>query len=150
MKLLLLLFALVLVGCSPSAYRVHASAIVTVAGVHTVAGGGLDTARAAALDAVEAEYPDVGPDRTAALRTEAARWEPAGAALDAVRSALRTWVSSVELARSVDDDGGLLEALLPMAARVLSLYSDAARLMRSLGVEAPQLPPAVLAIVGAS
>jgi hypothetical protein len=149
-KLLFLLFALVLVGCSPSAYRVHASAIVTVAGVHTVAGGGLDAARAAALDAVEAEYPDVGPDRTTALRAEALRWEPAGAALDAVRSALRTWVSSVELARSVDDDGGLLEALLPMAARVLSLYADAARLMRSLGVDAPPLPPAVLAIAGAS
>lgn len=149
MKLsLLLLVCLLLAACSPSAYRIHATAVVTVASAHAVAGGLLDAARSDALDALEAEHPDTGEARTAALRTEAARWEPAGDALDAIRTALLTWLDAVELARAADDGEGLLTALLPLAARVLALWDDLAALMQGLGVEAPPLPEAVRTLIG--
>ena len=146
--LALILGVLILSGCDPSAYRMHASAVVTVAGAHTVAGGAVDAARSAALDAVEDQHPDVGEARTAARRAEAVRWAAAGESLDAIRSALRTWVSAVELALAADDGGGLLEALLPLAARVLVLWDDMAQMLGTLGVEVPTLPPTVRGLVG--
>jgi hypothetical protein len=141
------LVALLAAACSPSAYRHHTLAVGVVAGAHEVGGGLVDDARAAALDAVQAEHP-AGEARNAALDAEAGRWLPAGDALDAVRSALLTWLAGLEMARVADDEDGLLEALLPLAARVLALYDDAARLLRELGVEAPELPDAVRAVIG--
>ena len=149
MKICLLLFAaLMLAACSPSAYRMHSTAVVTVAGAHAVTGAAVDAARDSALDAVEAEHPETGEARTAALRAEAARWTPAGLALDSIRSALGTWLSAVELARAADDGGALLDALLPLAARVLGLWDDLAALLQGLDVDAPRLPEAVRALVG--
>jgi len=145
---LLLLVALMLAACDPSAYRVHSTAVVTVAGAHAVTGAAVDAARDSALDAVEAEHPETGEARTAALRAEAARWTPAGLALDSIRSALGTWLSAVELARAADDGGALLDALLPLAARVLGLWDDLAALLQGLDVDAPRLPEAVRALVG--
>lgn len=147
-KPLAALALLLLVGCSPSAFRVHATAIVVVASAHTIAGGTLDAARDHALDEVEAAHPVVGDERTAALRLEAARWEPGALALDAVRGALLAWVQAVELAQLADDGGSLLPALLPMAARVLALWDAVAATLRAVGIDVPTLPPAVLGLVG--
>jgi len=149
MKIALLLMAvLMLAACTPSSYRMHATAVVTVAGAHAVTGAAVDAARSEALDAVEAEHTLIGPERTAARRAEAARWAPAGDMLDAIRSALGTWVSAVELARAADDGGGLLEALLPLAARVVALWDDLAEVLQVLGVDAPGIPPGVRTLVG--
>lgn len=146
MRPLLLALAILAAGCSPSAYRIHTTAVAGIAGGLEIAGTLRDDARGAALDRVEVDHPDVGDARSAALDTEAARWAPSGLALDAVRSALLTWLSALELARLAD--GELLEALLPLAVRVLRLYDDVARLLRELDVEAPALPGVVRAVIG--
>ena len=149
MKVLLILAAaLLFAGCSPSAHRIHTTAVGVLAGAHEVAGRFRDDARGAALDRVEARYPEVGQARSAALDAEQAHWAPSADGLDAVRSALPTWLSALELARAADDGGAVLAALLPLAARALALYDDVARMLRGLDVEAPALPDAVRAVIG--
>jgi len=144
----LLLAVLMLAACTPSAYRMHATAVVTVAGAHAVTGAAVDAARSVALDEVEAQHPEVGEARTAARRAEAARWAPAGDMLDAIRTALGTWLSAVELARAADDGEGLLSALLPLAARVVALWDDMAAVLARLDVDVPTLPSGVRVLVG--
>ena len=71
-------------GCSGASYRAHAQAITVTSGGLAVAGTVADTARDAALDAVEAEHPAHGAERTAALEAEALRWRPLDARLEMI------------------------------------------------------------------
>lgn len=141
---LVALAMIALVGCGAGSLRVHAGAVVATAGVHRVAFASIDTARDAALDQVEAEHPTAGPERAAAIRAEAARWTPIGAALDGVRTLLQTWAQTLELVRLAESDELELDrALLPLAARAVVLWDVVVRLAGSLGVELPALPDGV-------
>lgn len=134
-----------LAGCGTSALRGQATA-ATVASVALDTGGQtVDAARSAALDAVEARETD-REARDAALRAEAARWAPVGAALDACRDALLTWIETLELARRGDEGALGWETFVPLVARVVLLYDSAARLASGLGVELPLLPDTVRAL----
>ncbi len=147
-KYIAALALLTCLGCSPSAYRMHAAAVVTVASAHTVAGGLYTAAKDAALDDVEAHFPDVGPERSAAIDEVVERFRPAAKSLDTIRAALLTWLDAVDLALAADSGDSLLGALLPLAQRVLTLYGELAGLLREVGVEAPALPPFVAALAG--
>ena len=113
-------------GCSGASYRAHAQAITVTSGGLAVAGTVADTARDAALDAVEAEHPAHGAERTAALEAEALRM--------------------AHLAGTTDAD--LVAMLAPVAARVLLLYDQIAALLEALDVDGvPALPAVVRGLV---
>lgn len=139
-------------GCGASVYRTHSTAIVTVASLHSVAYAARDAARDAALDAVEAEHPAHGDERTAALRAEDARWRPSGAALDGMRAALGVWVEALDAAhRSELGESDLIALLTPVAARVVQLTQAVIEGLRVLGVEGvPDVPPLVMALARAA
>ena len=126
-------------GCGAGAISTHARAVLTVSQVHRVAGESIDTARAAALDRVEAEHPDHGAARDAALDAEADHWRPAGQVLDAVAETLRAWVAALDLAAAAGGDSWLGEALA-LGMRVIALWSQAVSIAGSLDVELPALP----------
>ena len=140
-----LLAALVLLGCG-SAVDTHTAAITVAAGFHSTAGGAVDAARGAALDAVEAEHPTVGDERTAALRAEASRWEPIGAALDASRTVLVGWLGVVS---QVEAGADVWELVPPLVGRLVTLWGDVVRLAAGLGLELPALPSVVTSLAGA-
>lgn len=132
-------------GCSGASYRAHAQGITVTSGGLAVAGTVADTARDAALDAVEAEHPVHGPERTAALEAEALRWRPLGIALDAGRSALLVWAEALRMAHLAGTtDADLIATLAPVAARVLLLYDQIAALLDALGVDGVPALPAVV------
>jgi len=146
--IVVVLLAMFAAGCTSSAVGIHARAVVAVASAHAAAGGELDAARSAALDAVEAEHPTAGDERTAALRAEGARWRPIGAALDAARGALATWLQSVELAEAAGGGEDLLLDLARLAARVAELYGSIVELARGVGVDdLPPIPAALAAVL---
>lgn len=145
---LLALVALLLAGCSPSAFAVHFQAQTILAGTRTVALVAVTEARGVELDAVEAAQPTRGPERDAALDAVAGRWAPVGAALDGILSALETWAASVALARAAEENEDLLPSLVDVLARIVQLYGDAVGLARTLGVELPSIPPFVSSLLG--
>lgn len=143
-----LALALAATGCGPNALRDNARAALVVTAAVETAGDSVDAARTERLDRVEAAVAN-SPDREAIVRREAARWEPVGAALDACRDAVLTWVESLELARVAGGDGLGFEDFVPLVLRVVLLYDDVARLATSLGVEVPELPAFVRALASA-
>lgn len=137
-------------GCGASTYQVQARAAHLTALATDATGQVIDAARDHALDEVEAAHPEHGAERTAALEAEAARWRPAGQALDAIRSALLTWVTSLEAARVLGEDGAavLWPRALAIAAQVADLYGRVAALARELGATGvPELPAALSALL---
>src|SRR5690606_18734209 len=94
-----------LAGCGASALATQARAAQVAAIATAGAGEVIDAARDRALDAVEEAHPVRGPERDAALDAEAARWRPAGQALDAIREVLVTWTAAIEAARVVGEQG---------------------------------------------
>lgn len=134
-------------GCGRGALAVHARAGIATASVLGVAGEELDAARGRALDRVEEQYPE-DPEHDAQLDAEAARWRPAGQALDAAKEALRSWLSAVDLARLADDGEAWLAPTLALVRRVLALYQRVAALSRDLGADVPPLPPFVTGLLG--
>lgn len=110
-------------GCGASAYQGHARAATIAAATLSATGDVIDAARDSALDAVEAAHPEHGVERTAALEAEAARWRPAGVALDDARVGLLTWIDAAQLAQSAGEDGGLLAHLDAIAARFVALFN---------------------------
>lgn len=141
----LALAAVAAVGCGPNALRDNARAALVAGAALETAGGAADAARRERLDAVEAAVSQ-SPDRDEIIRREAARWEPLGAALDACRDALLSWVEALELARIADEGGLGFETFVPFVLRLVLLYDDAARLANSLGAELPELPAVVRAL----
>src|SRR5690606_8987137 len=93
------------------------------------------------LDAVEEAHPVRGPERDAALDAEAARWRPAGQALDAIREILITWLAAIESARAVGEQGAaaLWPRILALASQAVVTYARIADLARELGVDVPAL-----------
>ena len=142
--------ALLTCGCGASAVQTHARAALVVSSVTSAAGEAVDAARDVALDRVEADHPTAGDERSEALDLEAARWRPAGQALDATRAALLAWVQAIALADAAGQEGGdVLSGLLPLAARVVALYAQVAALAVELGAEGvPVLPPAISGLLG--
>jgi hypothetical protein len=138
-------------GCTGQSYRAHAQAIMVTSGGLSVAGSVADAARDAALDAVEAEHPMHGPERTAALEAEAARWRPLGVALDAGEPALLVWSEALRMAHLAGTtDADLLPALAPVAARVLLLYDRVVAILEELDVDGVPALPAVVRRLAAS
>lgn len=136
-------------GCGAGAIRTHYQAVTILASTHAVAGAGIDDARSAALDRIEAELPR-GPERVAALELEAARWRPLGVMLDTMREALLTWDAAIDAARLAGtEDGELLALLAPLVARVVLLYDQIAAAARELGATLPALPSAARALASA-
>lgn len=145
---LALAVALAVAGCGASGLRTQASAATVASIALETAGQTVDHARRTRLDMVESRVSE-SPDRDEILRREAARWEPVGAALDACRDALLTWVEALNLARLGDE--GLLswEVFVPLVMRLVLLYDDVARLATELGVSVPPLPDLVRALASA-
>lgn len=139
----LFLVALASVGCDRSDLRTHAALVIATSGGHEVAGAAIDQARSDALDRVEVEHPTNGPERTAALREEDARWRPAGVALDGIRTILGSWSQSLEVALLADTGEDVSTAMLPFAARIVVLWDDLSRFAEELGVTIPRLPEGV-------
>lgn len=139
---------LALCGCGSSALGAHArAASVTIATVQTV-GVTVDEARTLELDMAEEAHPWRGPERDATLTATAARWEPAGAALDALRDALIAWVDAIELAAAADAGEDVEPHLLTLAGRVVLLYDSVGRAIRAARPETrvPELPAIVRAL----
>lgn len=131
-------------GCGASAFQTHARGAAIAATALSATGDVVDSARGVALDRVEEAHPARGPERDAALDAEAARWRPAGEALDAARTAVLTWIDAIELARIAGSEDGLLPQLVQLGARVVQLYDRVIAVIASLGVEGvPALPDAV-------
>lgn len=136
-------------GCGASPVRVAANAATIATTITVTAGEEVDAARDRALDAVEAAHPDVGPERSAALDAEAARWRPAGIALDAIRAALLAWTQAIALAHAAGSDA-LWPELVRLAARVVGLYDALIAAVEELGVDdLPALPAEVRALARA-
>lgn len=149
MRRMILTLALVLAsGCGASAYRQHATAIVAVSAVHEITVETFDAARHVAF--VEARDAHPAGERNAALDAEANRWRPAAAGLDTVRRTLTTWAEALDAARRADAGDELFAALVPVVARLIQLYDDTARMLRALGVAAPELPALVLGLANGS
>lgn len=135
------LFALahVLSGCGESQLSAQARAATITAGVLSAGGSMLDQARKDALDRVEAQYPN-DPEHDTQLDLEAARWRPAGVAMDSARAALLTWIDSIELARVAGGDEDLIAPLIALGLRVIELYGQAVQVAAELGEELPTIP----------
>ena len=129
------------IGCGPGALGMQARAAQVTAIATGGAGEVIDAARDRALDAVEEAHPIRGPERDAALDAEAERWRPAGQALDAIRSALVTWIAAIEAARVVGEQGmaALWPQVLALGAQVVGLYARIGDLARELGADVPTL-----------
>lgn len=132
-------------GCGATALRDNARAALVTGTVLRTAGEQVDAARTARLDEVEAAVSQ-SPDRDLILAREMDRWEPVGAALDAARDALLSWVEALELARLADGDGFVWQHVIPLVLRLVLLYDDVARLASELGAEVPALPGVVRAL----
>lgn len=130
-----------LTGCGASALATQARAAQVTAIATAVAGEVIDDARDRALDAVEEAHPVRGPERDAALDAEAARWRPAGQALDAIREILITWTAAIESARVLGEQGSaaIWPQVLALAGRAVALYARIADLARELGADVPAL-----------
>lgn len=139
--------ALLTNGCG-GAVQSSARTASAVTLVHQGAGDVIDDARAHALDAVEAAHPQPGPDRSAALEAEAAKWQPIGAALDAMRGVLESWIDATALAAA----GAELDVarVLRLARDLVRLYSSVVAAAEELGVEdLPEMPQAVRDFIAA-
>jgi len=130
-----------LAGCGASALATQARAAQVAAIATAGAGDVIDAARDRALDAVEEAHPIRGPERDAALDAEAARWRPAGQALDAIREVLVTWTAAIEAARVVGEQGmaAIWPRILALASQAVATYARIADLARELGVDVPEL-----------
>lgn len=140
--------AAVLSGCGASAVQTSARA-ATVAAVATQGAARIVTESARAdLDAAcpLAEYPTQGPALDACAAPVRARWAPADAAVAATRATLVAWVEVLSLAQMAGGDD-LLGAMIEAARAFMSAWDDLARALRSVGVEAPQLPDAVRSLL---
>lgn len=132
-------------GCGASALRDNARAATVVSVVLETAGDAADAARTARLDEVEHAVRN-SPDRDEIIRREAAQWEPLGAALDACRDALLSWIGALEVANLAEETDLTWEVFVPLVMRVVLLYDDVQRLANTLGATLPELPAIVRAL----
>jgi len=130
-------------GCGASALRSHAVA-AHVAGV--LLDGAHDSATTYVeheLDACVTALDDACVDRVVQ------RMAPVSVAMSAAEALWSTWVSMIEVAHLSGSSDGLLGALVSMAARALRSYVELGVALEGLGLHLPELPPLVLAYVGA-
>ncbi len=127
-------------GCGASALTAQARA-ATIVGVGLGgAGQEIHDERAAALDACH----DVDCETATA-----SAWAPAVAAYESARAALSTWIEALDVARAAGaDDGDVLGALFVAVTRLARGWNALAEALRGVGVPLPDLPPAVVALLG--
>lgn len=134
-----------LTGCG-SAVQASARACSAATLVVSTAGGAVDEARDAALDAVEEAHPQIGPERSAALDAEDAKWRPVGVALDMTRAALRGWLDATTIAAAGADLD--VPRLLRIVRDVLRLYESIVTAAEELGIDdLPSMPQEVRDLV---
>jgi len=130
-----------------------ASALVMQGRAATIVGVGLGSIgqevhdqRARALDACDA---DAVPTQCEA--EQASVWAPAVAAYESARAALSTWIEALSVAREAGaDDGDVLSALFVAVARLARQWNALAAALRGVGVEVPDLPPSLAALLAAA
>jgi|GEM_PF-2028160 len=130
-----------LAGCGASALATQARA-ATIAGVAMGSvGQELHDERAHALDACH---------DTACEDSTTGAWAPAVAAYESARAALTTWIEALDVARQAGEpDGDILGALFVAVSRIAREWNQLAAALRGVGVEMPDLPPALAALLGA-
>jgi hypothetical protein len=70
------------------------------------------------------------------------------AAYESARAALSTWIEALAVAREAGaDDGDVLSALFVAVARLARQWNALAGALRGVGVEMPDMPPALAALV---
>lgn len=140
----ILIIIVALIGCGGPVQQ-HSTAIRVTTGFHAVGGAVVDEARGQALDRVTEETADLPrAERERALHTEAARWDPLGAALDTVKTILESWLDVVE---AVEAGAESLWSRVPaLISRLVRLWGDVVRLAGALGVGLPELPDQVTSL----
>lgn len=134
-------------GCNESARVVQLDVAHGSAVVLNTATDVLTAARDREMDAAEAAHPS-DPEHDEAIDAVARRWEPVAIAMDLCRRALLEWIA--EASRAEDDNESTLARILSYAQRLVRLYEDVRERAETLGVELPAIPPALLALLGAS
>lgn len=138
-------------GCGTSAIGTHARAAQASGTALSEAREVLLTRHREALEAASVETAGQARDvRVRRIRDEHARWTPAGEMMDVARAALRSWVSAIALAHAADDGNTWTPHLLRAAARLAQLWNPLVRALAALGVEAPEMPPGMRALVDAA
>lgn len=141
-------FVALLAGCSLLA-GCGASALSTQARAATIVGVGLSSVgqelhdeRAQALDACH---------DTDCESTTTSAWAPAVAAYESARTALTTWIDALDVARQAGEpDGDILGALFVAVSRLAREWNALAAALRGVGVDMPDLPPALAVLLGAA
>jgi hypothetical protein len=148
-KILILLLLLSSGGCGADPLMNQARTAAVVLGFLTTGESVVRSARGAALDRVEAQYPH-DPEHDEQLDLEAARWVPAGAALDSARSALLMWIDAIDLARIAGGGGDAITPVLSLMSNTIQLLAHALDVASSLGVQGvPIIPAPILSLAGA-
>lgn len=128
-------------GCASSAVQQHARASVLVSSALVTAGGAVDAAFDAELEAAQDD---------AAIDQVEARWKPVGAAFDLARETVNAWNDAIDAAFIAQaPDADVFAILYPFLARAILLYEKIAELSQSLGVDVPRLPSIVTQLAGA-
>jgi hypothetical protein len=139
--LLILLACGELYGCGASALSTQARAATIVSiGLGSV-GQELGDERTTALDACH---------DTDCESTTTSAWAPAVAAYESARAAMTTWIDALDVARQAGEpDGDVIGALFVAVSRLAREWNQLAAALRGVGVEVPDLPPAIVALLGA-
>ncbi len=119
--------SLYLHGCGASALQRQTTAARITRAALDVTADGIETA----CSVERVEYSS-HPERVAERCLRAAEGH------DVAVAAWRAWVSALVLA---ENDGEGLELAMQMAAPILAFYQQTAEMLRSMGIDAPDLPP---------
>lgn len=131
-------FLALLAGCS-SPLRSHAAAV-------TIAHAAISSGSDAVMDARATEL-DACPD-TACLDAGESRWAPWVASLGLAAAAWETWRDAVVSGFALPDEG-VAAAICAVALRhLLDVWAALAEVLRSAGVEVPELPALLTALLG--
>jgi len=125
----ILFFGLCGQGCGSSALQRQATAARITRAALDVTAEGIETA--CAVETVQASSEPA--DR-------AQRCLRAAEGHDVAVAAWKGWISALVLA---EDDPEALEAAVRMAGPILAFYQQTAEMLRSMGIDAPPLPPAL-------
>jgi uncharacterized protein YceK len=135
---LVLVAVYLLSGCG-SALRTHAAAVTIARATLDSGGDAIMDARAADLDACH---------DSACLDAGEARWSPWVASLRLVVEAWATWRDAVVEGFGLPDEGIAAAACAVALRHLLALWTALAEVLTSAGVDVPDLPAAVVGVLG--
>jgi hypothetical protein len=125
-------------GCG-SALRTHAAAVTIARATLDAGGDAIMDARAADLDACH---------DSACLDAGEARWSPWVASLRLVVEAWAVWRDAVVEGFGLPDEGVAAAACAVALRHLLALWAALAEVLTSAGVRVPDLPAAVVGVLG--